>query len=151
MVVVKSLTDMSLYSAKPGSNKPPKLLDKGNVIKDISMDDSGKYIFYVIDLGSEVRLQKVDTTTGEKFMIDKGEYMTPLTSPEGDRILVTKYPLGGAGQTFFLADGAKKWKVLPLQITGFEKGNNLGIYHLGRDGRTFYVWSKDAIQVGTLP
>lgn len=151
MVVVTSLKDMALYSAKPGAKAPPKLLDKGLRIKDITMDDSGKYIFYVIDVGTEVRFQKIDTTTGEKFMIDKGEYMTPLTSPEGDRVLVTKYPLGGAGQTFFFVDGSKNWKVFPLNIPGFEKGDNLGIYHLGRDGRTFFVWSKDGIQVGTLP
>jgi len=151
MVVVTSLKDMALYSAKPGSKNAPKLLDKGLRIKDISIDDSGKSIFYVVDNGTEVRFQKIDTTTGEKFMIDKGEYMTPLTSPEGDRVLVTKYPLGGAGQSFFFVDGNKKWKALPLNVPGFEKGDNLGIYHLGRDGRTFFVWSKDSIQVGTLP
>ena len=151
MVIMKSLREAEIYSAKPGSGKPPKLLDKGIRIKDISMDDSGKSIFYVIDNGKEVRFQKVDTTTGEKFMFDKGEYMTPLTSPEGDRILVTKYPLGGAGQTFYFIDGNKKWKVSLLKVPGFEKGDNLGIYHLGRDGRTFFVWSRDGIQVGTLP
>lgn len=151
MVVVTSLRDMALYSAKPASKNAPKLLDKGLRIKDISMDDSGKYIFYVIDNGTEVRFQKIDTTTGEKFMIDKGEYMTPLTSPEGDRVLVTKFPLGGSGQSFFFVDGNKNWKAFPLSVPGFEKGDNLGIYHLGRDGRTFFVWSKDSIQVGTLP
>lgn len=151
MVLVTSLTEMALYTARPGTNTSPKLLDKGRVIKDISIDDSGSAIFYVIDHGQEVRFQKVNTSTGEKFLIDKGEYMTPLTSPEGDRVLVTKYPIGGAGQTFFMVDASKNWKVFPLSVPGFEKGDNLAIYHLGRDGRTFFVWSKDGIQVGTLP
>ena len=150
-VVTTGMAEATLYATKVGSSEPPTKIAKGMRIMDITMDDSGKHIFYSLDDGKNTRLLIADTKTGKKFMISSGSYISPMTTPDGDRVLVSTLPMGGDGQTFYIADGRKGWKVFPLDIPGFEKGDKLGIYYLGRDGRTFFIWSKDAIMVGELP
>jgi len=150
-VVTTSLNHATLYFANLKKSTSIKKLDEGMSIGDTCLDASGDLVYYVIDYKSVSRLMNVNTSTGKKYMIANGSYIVPMASRDNDTVLVSEFKMSPISQKFFFVKPRKGWKLHQIKFKGFVKGDRLAIYNLAEDGRTFFLWSKDKIVVGTLP
>lgn len=93
-------------------------------------------------------LKAVEVATSETTSLGKGAFLPPMISPDGKRLLVGRLAPNGLSQKLFASRAEEGWKLAPVYLADWN--DEISLYTLAADGRTFAVWTKDRIASGRL-
>ena len=129
-------------------------VDTGEVFSNVDFGKSK--LVYRVDRGKkegEDELVLYEITKRKLYTLGTGDFILPVLSPEGDRLLIEKVRYDKSTDTLksnlFLAKAEDSWELHPFEVPSI--GDYLSFYSIADDSRTFLIWSEYVIYVGDLP
>lgn len=124
-------------------------VESGLGFTSLAMTARGDRVFYsTVVEPMRGELKSVDVATSETTSLGKGAFLPPLISPDGERLLVGRLAPNGLSQKLLASRADEGWKLTPVYLADWN--DDISLYTLAADGRTFAVWTKDRIASGRL-